>query len=700
MRDDYADNWEVKKLRTVEYDDLPDDYIIDEDGKMVVMPTEELYDDGSDEDEEDSSDEEEKAAFSGSADTRERRAVSDEFRRTGKGQGYDRLTTPGQVAAYRSSYGLGPANPRPSNPRDRQPAPNPRPSNPRDRIPAPKRPFPPVSMPVHPGRGGNDPGFRRPAPNPRRSPAPMPVNRRLTSDPGFRAMPIELQQGVERSVNRNRRGNDPGFRRPAPNPRRSPAPMPIFRGRETNDQGFNASKSAEFNSYLNSLNDEEFDIVFPNDSNEIINDTKWLFDTTGGFILRAVTGRRRKKKKKKELDGHLLIKSAEQSLRDPEGGLTAAGRKHFKETEGANLKPGVKGAADTPTKMRRKGSFLVRFFTNPAGPMVDPKGRPTRLALSARAWGEPVPQDLEDAAKLAAKGRRLLDRYRNSKEESKGQKSFEQFQLSMKSADMPGRSHGGIRPSMPSGSFTGSPGGTNRGRVGETGTITASGRTTQRVYSGGRKNSRSLMVGGPNPSSYSRDKYFLVNESGNHPYDDSKGEYESQWGDEDDKAIMKPMGRSNPNDGMIEPGNIDTSKRRAVKLPGGEPATVRSIGIHDNGKEVLIPTIGPRGENWDPDSRNGEQRARDHYKATGQHLGKFNSPAASDAAGKRLSQIQNNRLNKPRKAYNTTSGTMDSRERANTAEMRDINSNLTRPIRGPGNPGRPKAPSLRPRPNR
>ena len=641
MRDDYADNWEVKKLRTVEYDDLPDDYIIDEDGKMVVMPTEELYDDGSDEDEEDSSDEEEKAAFSGSADTRERRAVSDEFRRTGKGQGYDRLTTPGQVAAYRSSYGLGPANPRPSNPRDRQPAPNPRPSNPRDRMPAPKRPFPPVSMPVYPGR----------------------------------------------------RGNDPGFRRPAPNPRRSPAPMPIFRGRETNDQGFNASKSAEFNSYLNSLNDEEFDIVFPNDSNEIINDTKWLFDTTGGFILRAVTGRRRKKKKKKELDGHLLIKGAEQSLRDPEGGLTAAGRKHFKETEGANLKPGVKGAADTPTKMRRKGSFLVRFFTNPAGPMVDPKGRPTRLALSARAWGEPVPQDLEDAAKLAAKGRRLLDRYRNSKEESKGQKSFEQFQLSMKSADMPGRSHGGIRPSMPSGSFTGSPGGTNRGRVGETGTITASGRTTQRVYSGGRKNSRSLMVGGPNPSSYSRDKYFLVNESGNHPYDDSKGEYESQWGDEDDKAIMKPMGRSNPNDGMIEPGNIDTSKRRAVKLPGKEGyyATVRSIGIHDNGKEVLIPTIGPRGENWDPDSRNGEQRARDQYKATGQHLGKFNSPAASDAAGNRLSQIQNNRLNKPRKAYNTTSGTMDSRERASATEGRDVNSNLTRPIRGPGNPGRPKA---------
>jgi len=106
------------------------------------------------------------------------------------------------------------------------------------------------------------------------------------------------------------------------------------------------------------------------------------------------------------------------ALRDPKGGLTAAGRAHFKRTEGANLKPGVKGPANTPEKMRRKGSFLTRFFTNPSGPMKDDKGRPTRLALSAAAWGEPVPQDRSDAAKLAAKGRRLLERYENSKKKS------------------------------------------------------------------------------------------------------------------------------------------------------------------------------------------------------------------------------------------------------------------------------------------
>jgi hypothetical protein len=105
-------------------------------------------------------------------------------------------------------------------------------------------------------------------------------------------------------------------------------------------------------------------------------------------------------------------------IKDPKGGLTAAGRAYFKKKEGANLKPGVRGAANTPDKMRRKGSFLTRFFTNPSGPMKDDKGRATRLALSAAAWGEPVPQNAADAAKLAAKGRRLLERYSKTKKKS------------------------------------------------------------------------------------------------------------------------------------------------------------------------------------------------------------------------------------------------------------------------------------------
>jgi hypothetical protein len=115
------------------------------------------------------------------------------------------------------------------------------------------------------------------------------------------------------------------------------------------------------------------------------------------------------------LTSELDIKAVRMRLKDPKGGLTAAGRKHFNRTQGSNLKPGVRGPADTPEKMRRKGSFLTRFFTNPSGPMKDEKGRPTRLALSAAAWGEPIPQDMESAAKLAEKGRGLLKRYEASK---------------------------------------------------------------------------------------------------------------------------------------------------------------------------------------------------------------------------------------------------------------------------------------------
>ena len=118
-----------------------------------------------------------------------------------------------------------------------------------------------------------------------------------------------------------------------------------------------------------------------------------------------------------QLTGTISIKSNE-PLKDPDGGLTAAGRRHYNETEGSNLKPGVKGPADTPDKLHRKGSFLTRFFTNPSGPMKDEKGEPTRLALSAAAWGEPVPKNMEDARELAAKGRRMLDEYQSQKEKS------------------------------------------------------------------------------------------------------------------------------------------------------------------------------------------------------------------------------------------------------------------------------------------
>ena len=106
-------------------------------------------------------------------------------------------------------------------------------------------------------------------------------------------------------------------------------------------------------------------------------------------------------------------------LKDPKGGLTKAGREYFARKEGAHLKSGVKGTADTPEKMLRKGSFLSRHFANPRGPMKNDDGHPTRLALSAHAWGEAVPTTMAAAQKLAAKGSRLLKKYKSNKSQAR-----------------------------------------------------------------------------------------------------------------------------------------------------------------------------------------------------------------------------------------------------------------------------------------
>jgi hypothetical protein len=104
--------------------------------------------------------------------------------------------------------------------------------------------------------------------------------------------------------------------------------------------------------------------------------------------------------------------------KDPEGGLTEAGRRKFEASgESKNLQPGVKESSPSGDKARRKGSFLTRFYTNSSGPLVNDKGQPTRLALAANAWGEPVPRTAASASRLAAKGRNLLEKYKLDKED-------------------------------------------------------------------------------------------------------------------------------------------------------------------------------------------------------------------------------------------------------------------------------------------
>ena len=106
-------------------------------------------------------------------------------------------------------------------------------------------------------------------------------------------------------------------------------------------------------------------------------------------------------------------------IKNPKGGLTAKGRAYFKRTEGAKLKPGVKKAAGdmTPQDMRRKGSWAVRFYGRKGAlpPLKKSDGTPTRFALTAAAWGEPVPKTVAAARKIAAKGKRLLAAYERSR---------------------------------------------------------------------------------------------------------------------------------------------------------------------------------------------------------------------------------------------------------------------------------------------
>ena len=68
-------------------------------------------------------------------------------------------------------------------------------------------------------------------------------------------------------------------------------------------------------------------------------------------------------------------------FQNPKGGLNEAGRKHFKKTEGANLKRPLSKGVNA-----RRVSFAARF-AGMDGPMKKPNGEPTRKALALKAWG-------------------------------------------------------------------------------------------------------------------------------------------------------------------------------------------------------------------------------------------------------------------------------------------------------------------------
>ena len=70
--------------------------------------------------------------------------------------------------------------------------------------------------------------------------------------------------------------------------------------------------------------------------------------------------------------------------KDKKGGLNAKGRASYNRETGGNLKPPAPNPKTKKDAARRK-SFCARM-SGMKGPMKDEKGRPTRKALSLKAW--------------------------------------------------------------------------------------------------------------------------------------------------------------------------------------------------------------------------------------------------------------------------------------------------------------------------
>ncbi len=85
--------------------------------------------------------------------------------------------------------------------------------------------------------------------------------------------------------------------------------------------------------------------------------------------------------------------------------------------------------------------------------------------------------------------------------------------------------------------------------------------------------------------------------------------------------------------GLLVPGNIDLMHRPNVKNADGSISTVRSMSFEEDGAEVLVPTvIGNKVVSND--------EAIQHYKETGEHLGKFAGEAFATAYAQKLHESQ------------------------------------------------------------
>lgn len=89
--------------------------------------------------------------------------------------------------------------------------------------------------------------------------------------------------------------------------------------------------------------------------------------------------------------------------------------------------------------------------------------------------------------------------------------------------------------------------------------------------------------------------------------------------------------------GLKQVGNLELWDRPVLNNADGTKSTTRSISVGTDEGEVLIPTV-VNGKALTP------QQAIEHYRATGGHLGVFDTPKNADAYSIALHNEQAKRL--------------------------------------------------------
>lgn len=89
------------------------------------------------------------------------------------------------------------------------------------------------------------------------------------------------------------------------------------------------------------------------------------------------------------------------------------------------------------------------------------------------------------------------------------------------------------------------------------------------------------------------------------------------------------------------PGNINLANRPRVVNPDGRVSSVLSTSFGEDGMEVLVPQV------YDGAIHDEPGQAQQHYRDTGQHLGKFTSPALANLYAYLLHLAQANRTGGP-----------------------------------------------------